>query len=126
MSGRLIQVSDVHFGRENAAAAEAAMELTHTLKPDLTLVTGDVTQSGQPEEFEAAARWKDLTGVSGEVTYSGKALAAVRALGRSAAYRDRTILLWNTLSTPRPAPGGGACGKVPASFDAVFTGETVA
>lgn len=59
MIGRLVQVSDVHFGRENAAAAEAAMELTHTLKPDLTLVTGDVTQSGQPEEFEAASRWID-------------------------------------------------------------------
>ncbi|MBX9576371.1 MAG: metallophosphoesterase [Caulobacteraceae bacterium] len=59
MSGRLIQVSDVHFGRENAAAAEAALELTHVLKPDLTLVTGDVTQSGRSEEFEAAARWID-------------------------------------------------------------------
>lgn len=57
MSGRLIQLSDVHFGRENAAAAEAAVQLTHDLAPDLTLVTGDVTQSGLPDEFRAAAVW---------------------------------------------------------------------
>jgi hypothetical protein len=55
MSGRLVQLSDVHFGRENTAAAEAALGLTHALKPDLTLITGDVTQSGRTTEFEAAA-----------------------------------------------------------------------
>ncbi len=57
MSGRLVQLSDVHFGRENTAAAEAALGLTHALKPDLTLITGDVTQSGRTTEFEAAAGW---------------------------------------------------------------------
>jgi D-cysteine desulfhydrase len=79
-----------------------------------------------PAAREGAARWKDLTGVPGEVTYSGKALAAVRALGSDPAYKDKTILLWNTLSTPRPLPGDDARARVPRSFDWVFDGRLIA
>jgi hypothetical protein len=71
-------------------------------------------------------RWRDLTGVTGEVTYSGKALAALRAMAADEAYRDKTILLWNTLSTPRPAPSAGARERVPASLAWVFEEPTVA
>jgi D-cysteine desulfhydrase len=79
-----------------------------------------------PAATEAAARWRDLTGVTGEVTYSGKALAAVRALAKDAAYADKTILLWNTLSTPRPALGPDVRARVPASLEWVFEEPTVA
>ncbi len=51
---RLIQLSDIHFGGENGAATEAALQHTLEWKPDLTLVTGDVTLNGLPREFEAA------------------------------------------------------------------------
>lgn len=55
-----------------------------------------------PEAIEGAAQVERLIGASGEVTYSGKALAGLRAIARDPRYRDKTILLWNTLSTPRP------------------------
>jgi D-cysteine desulfhydrase len=56
------------------------------------------------EAIEGAAQVEALTGASGEVTYSGKALAALRAIAR--ARPGATILLWNTLSTPRPIVNG--------------------
>lgn len=55
-----------------------------------------------PEAIEGAAQVERLIGASGEVTYSGKALAALRVVARSSSYRDKTILLWNTLSKRRP------------------------
>lgn len=55
-----------------------------------------------PEAEDGAARVLELTGAPGEVTYSGKALAGLREIGKLPAYRDKTLLLWNTLSTPRP------------------------
>jgi D-cysteine desulfhydrase len=61
-----------------------------------------------------------LTGASGEVTYSGKALAALRVIASSPRYATKTILLWNTLSTPRPVPSPGAAERVPPSLRWVF------
>lgn len=57
-----------------------------------------------PEAREGVEQVKRLTGNVGEVTYSGKALAGLRALVREPRYRDKTFLLWNTLSTKRPVP----------------------
>jgi 3',5'-cyclic AMP phosphodiesterase CpdA len=54
---RIVQLSDIHFGGENAAATEAAVRYVEDWGPDLTLVTGDITLNGLPREFEAAARW---------------------------------------------------------------------
>lgn len=68
-----------------------------------------------PEALEGAERVRDLTGAPGEVTYSGKALAALRVLCQSPEHRRKTILLWNTLSTPRPTELV-AVENVPASF----------
>ncbi|PZN98466.1 MAG: serine/threonine protein phosphatase, partial [Alphaproteobacteria bacterium] len=55
--GRLLQFSDVHFGVEHADACQAALDYAHATPSDLILITGDVTQKGLPEEFEAAGRW---------------------------------------------------------------------
>jgi D-cysteine desulfhydrase len=55
-----------------------------------------------PEALEGVDMVERLTGARGEVTYSGKALAGLRSLARSPGYAKKTILLWNTLSTPRP------------------------
>ena len=54
---KLLQFSDVHFGVEHADACAAALDYARAARPDLVLVTGDVTQKGLPDEFEAAARW---------------------------------------------------------------------
>lgn len=55
--GRIFHFSDVHFGAENKAAVEAALQHCHDNDPDLVLITGDITQQGFTAEFEAAARW---------------------------------------------------------------------
>lgn len=63
---------------------------------------------GEPTDAarEGARQVERLTGVTGEITYSGKAMAALRTIGQR--HRDANVLLWNTLSTPRPAIGADA------------------
>ena len=55
--GRLLQFSDVHFGCEHKRACAAALDYAHATPNDLILITGDITQQGFPDEFEAAAAW---------------------------------------------------------------------
>lgn len=55
--GRVLQFSDVHFGREHRDACAAALEFAHATPNDLILITGDVTQQGLPDEFAAAGDW---------------------------------------------------------------------
>jgi 3',5'-cyclic AMP phosphodiesterase CpdA len=56
---RIAHLSDIHFGAENAAAVEASIEAVRAFAPTLTVVTGDLTLNGLPEEFLAARRWLD-------------------------------------------------------------------
>jgi D-cysteine desulfhydrase len=79
-----------------------------------------------PEALESAAMVERLTGVRGEVTYSGKALAALRVIGARQGYEKKTILFWNTLSTPRPHPPREARDRVPASLAWVLDRAPVA
>jgi 3',5'-cyclic AMP phosphodiesterase CpdA len=55
--GRVLHFSDIHFGAENVEAVAAALAFAHAQPSDLMLVTGDITQSGETREFEAAAAW---------------------------------------------------------------------
>lgn len=55
--GRVLQFSDIHFGCEHQEAVEAALDYAHATPSDLILITGDITQQGLPDEFEAAGRW---------------------------------------------------------------------
>jgi 3',5'-cyclic AMP phosphodiesterase CpdA len=57
--GRIVHVSDIHFGAVDAVAAEAVVAAAQDLAPDLVLVTGDVTQSGRRREFAQAKVWLD-------------------------------------------------------------------
>ena len=54
MAGRILHVSDIHFGCENKAAVEAVLQIARTEAFDLVAITGDITQFGAPEEFAAA------------------------------------------------------------------------
>ena len=56
---RLVQLSDIHFGGEIAEAVDAAVAWTWQDKPDLVIVSGDLTLNGLPQEFEGAAAWLD-------------------------------------------------------------------
>ena len=55
--GRILHLSDIHFGCENKAAVAAAAECAHAGGFDLIAITGDVTQYGREDEFDAAAAW---------------------------------------------------------------------
>jgi D-cysteine desulfhydrase len=79
-----------------------------------------------PEAIEGATMVERLTGAHGEVTYSGKALAALRAIASDPAYAKKTILLWNTLSTPRPQPPPAVRERVPASLAWILDRPAVA
>lgn len=57
MIGRILHLTDIHFGCENKAAVLAVLELALRERFDFTAVTGDVTQSGRQAEFDAAAEW---------------------------------------------------------------------
>jgi 3',5'-cyclic AMP phosphodiesterase CpdA len=54
---RLLHFTDVHFGIENTEACEAAVTFAHDARPDLVVVSGDITQKGLRPEFAAAAAW---------------------------------------------------------------------
>ena len=56
---RILQFSDIHFGCEHRTACAAALDYAHATPHDLVLITGDITQRGLPNEFEAAGRWID-------------------------------------------------------------------
>jgi 3',5'-cyclic AMP phosphodiesterase CpdA len=59
MTVRLVHISDTHFGCEDAAATEAAIDAAWAYQPSLTVVTGDLTLDGRPREFAAARAWLD-------------------------------------------------------------------
>lgn len=54
---RLLHLTDIHFGCEDAPAVAASTAFAWERKPDLIVVTGDLTRDGRPSEFEAAAAW---------------------------------------------------------------------
>ncbi len=56
---RVIHLTDVHFGGEDAGAAEAAVAFAQACAPTLTVFSGDLTLNGLPREFAAGRAWLD-------------------------------------------------------------------
>lgn len=54
---KLIQVADLHFGRECKPAITAAISAINSLQANALIVAGDLTQRGKTSEFEAARDW---------------------------------------------------------------------
>ncbi len=50
----LVHVSDLHFGRADQAVVSALLTTWARLRPDLVIVSGDLTQRAAPHEFEDA------------------------------------------------------------------------
>ena len=50
----LLQVSDPHFGTERAPAVAALERLAHEQRPDVLLLSGDITQRATRAQFDAA------------------------------------------------------------------------
>lgn len=55
----LLQISDPHFGTEQAPVAEALVALSRQQQPDLLVLSGDITQRARPEQFRAARAFMD-------------------------------------------------------------------
>ena len=50
----LLQVSDTHFGTEQPQVVEALVALAAQQRPDVVVVSGDITQRARPAQFRAA------------------------------------------------------------------------
>lgn len=67
----VLQVSDPHFGTERPKAVAALQRLCHALRPDLLLVTGDITQRARTAEFARARAFFDALGVPARLVIPG-------------------------------------------------------
>lgn len=74
-----------------------------------------------PDAIAAVPEVERLIGVPGEVTYSAKALAALRLIARESP--GETILLWQTLSSVRPALAPAGPEALPGTLARLFEGE---
>ncbi len=50
----LLQISDTHFGTERPAVVEALLALVQQLRPELVVLSGDITQRATRRQFAAA------------------------------------------------------------------------
>lgn len=56
----LLHLSDIHFGPKHLPAATAAVEaLAATARPDVVVISGDLTQRARPAQFRAARAFVD-------------------------------------------------------------------
>ena len=67
----LLQLSDPHFGTERPAVAEALHALVRAQRPDLLLLSGDITQRATAAQFAAARAYVDALGVPACVAIPG-------------------------------------------------------
>ncbi|WP_369930665.1 metallophosphoesterase [Xanthomonas sp. NCPPB 2632] len=58
----LVQISDTHFGTERPPVVAALGDLIASLRPDLVILSGDVTQRARRSQFDAARRFIDACG----------------------------------------------------------------
>jgi 3',5'-cyclic AMP phosphodiesterase CpdA len=55
----LLQVSDTHFGTEQPQVVEALVALAAQERPDVVVLSGDITQRARPAQFRAAKAFVD-------------------------------------------------------------------
>jgi 3',5'-cyclic AMP phosphodiesterase CpdA len=55
----LLQISDPHFGTEQPPVAQALLRLATALRPDLVVMSGDITQRARRTQFNAARAFVD-------------------------------------------------------------------
>lgn len=59
MSSLLLQLSDTHFGTERPAVCDALVRFTHEQRPNVLVLSGDITQRARPSQFVAARAFVD-------------------------------------------------------------------
>ncbi len=58
----LLQISDPHFGTERPRVVEALVALAQRERPDLVVLSGDITQRARADQFAAARAFADRLG----------------------------------------------------------------
>jgi 3',5'-cyclic AMP phosphodiesterase CpdA len=58
----LLQISDTHFGTEQSQVVEALVALAARQRPDVVVLSGDITQRARPAQFRAAKAFVDRLG----------------------------------------------------------------
>lgn len=56
---RILHLSDIHFGAVDDRLVDPFLALAHRLRPDLCVISGDLTQRAREDQFHAA---RDFTG----------------------------------------------------------------
>jgi 3',5'-cyclic AMP phosphodiesterase CpdA len=62
MMSVLLQISDTHFGTEQARVADALATLARQQRPDVIVLSGDITQRATRAQFRAARDFMDRLG----------------------------------------------------------------
>ena len=60
----LLHISDTHFGTERPNVVQALLALARERRPDLLVLSGDITQRAQPAEFAAARTFCTELGIA--------------------------------------------------------------
>jgi len=58
----VLQISDPHFGTEQPPVVEALVQLSRQQRPDLLVLSGDITQRARPAQFRSARAFMDRLG----------------------------------------------------------------
>jgi 3',5'-cyclic AMP phosphodiesterase CpdA len=77
----LLQISDPHFGTEQAPVVRALEQLVHAQRPDLVVLSGDITQRATRAQFRAARAFVDRLRVPAVLAIPGNHDIPLFALG---------------------------------------------
>jgi 3',5'-cyclic AMP phosphodiesterase CpdA len=58
----LLQISDTHFGTEQPQVVEALVAMAAQQRPDVVVLSGDITQRARPSQFRAARAFVERLG----------------------------------------------------------------
>jgi 3',5'-cyclic AMP phosphodiesterase CpdA len=67
----LVQISDTHFGTEQPIVVEALLQLVAAVRPELVVLSGDVTQRARRQQFAAARVFCDTLQTPSLLTLPG-------------------------------------------------------
>lgn len=102
---RLFHVSDVHFGRQDAAAVAWFEERVQAERPDAVIMTGDLTMRARRAEFEEGAAWLKRLGVPVTVEVGNHDLPYFNLLARFFHPYDRFRAVERMIERPLDLPG---------------------
>lgn len=102
---RLFHVSDLHFGREDAAAIAWFADCVRSERPDAVIVTGDLTMRARACEYEAAADWLRALDVPVSIEPGNHDLPYFNPIARIIAPYHRHERLERMLERPLDLPG---------------------